>query len=89
MAGNEEIRVWGIHTQDDKLFLQDNKIAIGWHDFGNLFRQAPECYIVTYMKFKLAIMVCSLRFPIIQKMRRSILKTRRSSEVSTVRSLLS
>lgn len=36
MAENEEIRVWGIHTQDDKLFLQDNKIAIGWHDFGNL-----------------------------------------------------
>lgn len=36
MAENEEIRVWGIHTQDDKLFLQNNKIAIGWHDFGNL-----------------------------------------------------
>lgn len=26
----EEKRVWGIHTQDDKLFLQDSVIAIGW-----------------------------------------------------------
>lgn len=36
MAENEEIRVWGIHTQDDRLFLRDNKIAIGWRSFGNL-----------------------------------------------------
>ena len=33
---NDDKRVWGIHTQDDKLFLTDNKIAIGWHVFGNL-----------------------------------------------------
>ncbi len=33
---NDDTRVWGIHTQDDKLFLNDNKIAIGWHDFGDL-----------------------------------------------------
>lgn len=33
---NDDTRVWGIHTQDDKLFLTDNKIAIGWHVFGNL-----------------------------------------------------
>ena len=33
---NDDTRVWGIHTQDDKLFLNDNKIAIGWRDFGNL-----------------------------------------------------
>ena len=26
----EEKRIWGIHTQDDNLFLQDNTIAIGW-----------------------------------------------------------
>ncbi|MCF0134223.1 MAG: restriction endonuclease [Blautia sp.] len=33
---SEENRVWGIHTQDDKLFLQGNKIAIGWSEFGDL-----------------------------------------------------
>lgn len=36
MEKSSEIRVWGIHTQDDKLFLNDNKIAIGWRDFGDL-----------------------------------------------------
>lgn len=33
---NEEKRVWGIHTQDDNLFLQDDVIAIGWSDMGDL-----------------------------------------------------
>lgn len=28
--------VWGIHTQDDYLFLNNNVIAIGWKDFGDL-----------------------------------------------------
>ena len=32
----EEKRVWGIHTQDDTLFLQDSVIAIGWREFGDL-----------------------------------------------------
>ncbi len=32
----EEKRIWGIHTQDDNLFLQDNIIAIGWAEMGNL-----------------------------------------------------
>ena len=32
----DEKRVWGIHTQDDKLFLQDSVIAIGWREFGDL-----------------------------------------------------
>lgn len=36
MDQNEEKRVWGIHTQDDKLFLQDSVIAIGWRKFGDL-----------------------------------------------------
>lgn len=36
MTANEETRVWGIHTQDDKLFLNDNKIALGWKKFGDL-----------------------------------------------------
>lgn len=36
MAGSEDIRMWGIHTQDDHLFLKDNVIAIGWHAVGDL-----------------------------------------------------
>lgn len=32
----EEKRIWGIHTQDDNLFLQDNTMAIGWRDIGDL-----------------------------------------------------
>lgn len=28
--------VWGIHTSDDRLFLTDNVIAIGWKEFGDL-----------------------------------------------------
>lgn len=32
----EEKRVWGIHTQDDSLFLRDNVIAIGWREMGDL-----------------------------------------------------
>ena len=28
--------VWGIHTKDDHLFLNDNVIAIGWREFGDL-----------------------------------------------------
>ena len=34
--GIEEKMVWGIHTLDDNLFLKNNLIAIGWHDFGDL-----------------------------------------------------
>lgn len=33
---NEEVRLWGIHTQDDNLFLKNDVIAIGWHDMGDL-----------------------------------------------------
>ena len=32
----EEKKVWGIHTQDDKLFLHDNVIAVGWPNVGDL-----------------------------------------------------
>ena len=32
----EEKRIWGIHTQDDKLFLQNNTMAIGWRSIGDL-----------------------------------------------------
>lgn len=33
---NEEKRLWGIHTQDDNLFLNGNVIGIGWKDMGDL-----------------------------------------------------
>ena len=33
---NEEKKLWGIHTADDKLFLHDNVIAIGWREIGDL-----------------------------------------------------
>ncbi len=36
MTEVEEIRIWGIHTKDDSLFLNENKIAIGWREFGDL-----------------------------------------------------
>ena len=36
MNGSEEKRVWGIHTMDDSLFLNDNVIAIGWREMGDL-----------------------------------------------------
>ena len=32
----DEKRIWGIHTQDDSLFLKGNVIAIGWKAFGDL-----------------------------------------------------
>lgn len=31
-----EIRIWGIHTRDERLFLKQNRIAIGWKEMGNL-----------------------------------------------------
>lgn len=36
LMSNDEKRIWGIHTQDDNLFLKNNVIAIGWSDMGNL-----------------------------------------------------
>ena len=33
---NEEKRIWGIHTEDDSLFLQNSIIAIGWKQIGDL-----------------------------------------------------
>ncbi|SKB83964.1 restriction system protein [Lachnospiraceae bacterium] len=34
--GKEEKRIWGIHTQNDNLFLRNNVIAIGWNAMGDL-----------------------------------------------------
>lgn len=31
-----EKKIWGIHTQDEALFLKDGKIAIGWREIGDL-----------------------------------------------------
>ena len=31
-----EKKVWGVHTQDDNLFLKQGKIAIGWREMGDL-----------------------------------------------------
>ena len=51
---NEEKRIWGIHTQDDNLFLKGNVIAIGWKEIGDLRlidgdREAfKDKYVLTY-----------------------------------------
>lgn len=37
----DEIRMWGIHTRDDSLFLNGNVIAIGWREMGDLSALAP------------------------------------------------
>lgn len=36
MAISEDIKMWGIHTLDDYLFLKENVIAIGWQEMGDL-----------------------------------------------------
>ncbi len=38
---NEEIRIWGIHTTDEALFLHDNIIAIGWKEFWDCSKLEP------------------------------------------------
>lgn len=38
----EEKKVWGIHTQNDSLFLQSNVIAIGWKEMGDLSLLVPD-----------------------------------------------
>ena len=37
-----EKKVWGIHTQDDNLFLKQGKMAIGWHEMGDLSQIKPD-----------------------------------------------
>lgn len=39
---SEDKRVWGIHTLDDKLFLTENIIAIGWEKMGDLNKISPD-----------------------------------------------
>jgi len=38
MEKTDEVRVWGIHTMNDHLFLNNNVIAIGWKEMGDLSR---------------------------------------------------
>lgn len=51
---NEDKKIWGIHTQDDNLFLKENLIAIGWHEMGDLSKieatrdAFKEKYTATY-----------------------------------------
>lgn len=51
---NKEKKIWGIHTQDDNLFLKENLIAIGWHEMGDLSKidanrdAFKEKYTATY-----------------------------------------
>lgn len=37
----EEVRVWGVHTLDDNLFLKKNIIAISWEEMGDLSEIEP------------------------------------------------
>lgn len=36
-----ERKIWGIHTQDQELFLKHNVIAIGWKEIGDLLSLQP------------------------------------------------
>ena len=48
------VTVWGIHTMDDPLFLNQNLMAIGWEEMGDLSvigvsrDDYKEKYIATY-----------------------------------------
>ena len=35
MINTDEVRVWGIHSLNDHLFLKESIIAIGWKEFGD------------------------------------------------------
>ena len=38
----EEAKIWGIHTQNDSLFLHGNVIAVGWKEMGDLSAIVPD-----------------------------------------------
>ena len=61
-----EVKMWGIHTMDDGLFLKESLIALGWEEMGNLesiekTRDAfKEAYINVYKdEKKMAIANCA------------------------------
>lgn len=39
---SDEKKMWGIHTQDDYLFLHGNVIAVGWKEMGDLSALSPD-----------------------------------------------
>ena len=49
---DEEKRIWGIHTKDDNMFLQESVIAIGWKAMGDLSKidASREAFKEHYMK---------------------------------------
>ena len=66
MDSKTEVKMWGIHTMDDGLFLQGNLIALGWEEMGSLegvekTREAfKEAYIDVYKdERKMAIANCA------------------------------
>lgn len=58
LKSTDDMHVWGIHTRDDNLFLQEEVIAIGWKEMGDLSkfesnRQAfKDRYTITYADAK-------------------------------------
>lgn len=50
MADYDEKRVWGIHTPESNLFLQNSIIAISWTEMGNLteIAQSREAFKLRY-----------------------------------------
>ena len=52
MEYKDEIRVWGIHTKDDNLFLNNEVIAIGWEEMGNIgeIAKTRDDFKATYSK---------------------------------------
>ena len=36
MTNSAEKRIWGIHTNNDSLFIDSDVIAIGWSELGNI-----------------------------------------------------
>lgn len=64
-------KLWGIHTYDEDLFLKKDKIAIGWHEMGNLSNIANNRedfkaeYAKTYpndkkCRFRLVLVCCTV-----------------------------
>lgn len=49
---NEEVVMWGIHSEDDRMFLDNNVIAIGWNEMGDLRKIGDnrEEYKQAYLK---------------------------------------
>ena len=41
MMSESERKIWGIHTQNQELFLKHNVIAIGWKEIGDLLSLQP------------------------------------------------